>query len=153
MHARAKLRWIDLRNCLHTEMAESGFSTSVLLKEILRTIFRPGDGWNMQETRVIFKHNAETLHVEMKFAGFVQDCLAHKYALNLKGQSGNFPCGECENCIGRCAYFEDDSGFAHLQSPEYHKFRERTNERIYGMVDRIAHEANHCGNYKGLENA
>ena len=64
-----------------------------------------------------------------------QDVDAFKHVFSLTGSSGQSPCPWCSNCMGRRRYFEDDSGFAHLHSPHYHKFKLKDSETIFLMVD------------------
>ena len=66
-----------------------------------------------------------------------QDADAFKHVFSLKGSSGQSPCPWCKNCMGRLPSFEDDSGFAHIQSPQHHKFQRHTNDSFFAMVDEL----------------
>ena len=137
MRTRTGLRWLSVGYAMHKKMKDAGITVWRLLAMFLKTLFREND-FNMQTTGMILRHEGEEpVFMKMEFACTPQDERALKACYCLTGASGSSPCGECDNCMGRCRYFEDDSGFAHVWSPEYQKFKKRTHEQFFAMADDI----------------
>ena len=143
MRSRSAFRWITLGYTLHTDMEDCGVTVSTMFRAVLRVLFRPGNDFDLFATGIILRHGTESHQVRMRFRCLPQDERAHKYALNVKGNSGCKPCAECDNCMGRCPFFEDASGFIHILSTEYHKCKRRTRADFFAMADDIAEKARH----------
>ena len=101
------------------------------------------------------RHGADVVHMYAKYVASPQDERAHKFGFALKGSGGSNPCGSCENCMGRVPFFEDESGFAHVLSTRYDKFRPRTEASVNELLGRLADTAAHGNNQdlKDLEQA
>ena len=76
---------------------------------------------------------------------------AHVYMFGLKGASGMNPCPCCENSIGiPHEYFVDESGFVHVYSSHYEKFKMRTQQRMKETIEEIKRAAEN-GNADALD--
>ena len=102
-------------------------------KAILLKLFRHAD-FNLSQTGIMLEHGAERLILVMVPTCVAQDYEAHQMMFDLKGPSGLNPCPMCDNCIGRRAYFEDDSYFEHVLSPRYDRFKLRDTSRIHEIA-------------------
>ena len=149
MRSRAGLRWIPLMYPTHDKMEACGVTCTMLMASILEYIFE-GSGWNMS-TGILLRHGSEEpILLQMEFAAMHEDGAALKESFSLKGSSGCSPCGICSNVMGRCGFFEDDSGFSHVWSPEFHKCTFHTNATFFAMADEIE-AAESVGKRKELE--
>jgi len=132
---RDKLRWFTLAYVLKRTMKEKDIGIPQLIRAVLFRLWRHHD--TNFAIGVRLRHKAEHLIVRMRFACCPQDFLAHVDCFGLKGASALCPCAACNNCIGRRAYFEDDSGFCHVESPSYHKFKIRSLAQTHAIVRKL----------------
>ena len=139
VRARAPLRWFTFGYVSVAQMDDAGVGVGQLMRAVLSSWF--GAFWNIITTGIRLQNGGQTLHVFAKYTCSPQDERAHKFGFDLKGSSGSNPCASCDNCMGRVPYFEDDSGFAHVTSPMYHKFRPRSRTSAIGALDHIANAA------------
>ena len=148
---RGRLRWFTLFYITKKDMKRLGLDIPQLTKAILRKLFGSEDDFNFL-TGIPLQHNGEEFILRMKpRIATPQDFEAHVYMFNLKGASGMNPCPCCENGIGiPREYFEDDSGFVHVYSSHYEKFKMRTQQRMKETIGsiRVAAES---GDAKALE--
>ena len=139
IRARAPLRWFTFGYVSVAQMDDAGVGVGNLMRAVLSSWF--GTFWNLITTGIRLQNGGQTLHVFAKYTCSPQDERAHKFGFDLKGSSGSNPCASCDNCMGRVPYFEDDSGFAHVTSPMYHKFRPRSRTSAIDALDHIANAA------------
>ena len=139
IRARAPLRWFTFGYVSVAQMDDAGVGVGQLMRAVLSSWF--GAFWNIITTGIRLQNGGQTLHVFAKYTCSPQDERAHKFGFDLKGSSGSNPCASCDNCMGRVPYFEDDSGFAHVTSPMYHKFRPRSRTSAIDALDHIANAA------------
>ena len=140
MKHRAELRWFTFSYVLKTQMKTAKVTISDIAKAILLDMFRNQD-CNFETTGVLMKHGSQSQIVQMKFETCPQDWLAQVDMFSMKGQSGLNPCPLCDNCMGRRAFFEDESGFSHVLSPEYEKFKVRDSARVKDVLHTIENVA------------
>jgi hypothetical protein len=140
MKHRAALRWFTFSYVLKKDMKAAKVTVSDIAKAILLDLFRDGD-CNFETTGVLMKHGSESQVVQMKFETCPQDWLAQVDMFSMKGQMGLNPCPLCDNCMGRRAFFEDESGFVHVLSPEYEKFKVRDAARCKDVIHAIENTA------------
>ena len=95
------------------------------MKHVLK-VFPKQSEWDFRETGVRIVNGTEVLHVKARFACAHQDLDAHRGVFSLNGCNGCKPCGKCHNCMGRVPYFEDESGFVHVLSPNIEKCKKWT---------------------------
>ena len=150
---RLPLRWFTFGYVSCRELDEAGVTVGQLFRCVLTSWFGPH--WNLQHTGVKLRHGADVVHMYAKYVASPQDERAHKFGFALKSSNGSNPCGSCENCMGRVPFFEDESGFAHVLSTRYDKFRPRTEASVNELLGRLADTAAHGSNQdlKDLEQA
>ena len=148
---RGRLRWFTLFYITKKDMKRLGLDIPQLTKAILRKLFGSEDDFNFL-TGIPLQHNGEEFILRMKpRIATPQDFEAHVYMFNLKGASGMNPCPCCENGIGiPREYFEDDSGFVHVYSSHYEKFKMRTQQRMKETIEEIKRVAE-SGNADALD--
>ena len=130
---RGRVRWFTMTYILKRVMKDYGIHVRDITKAILLKLFRHGD-FNLSQTGILLEHGTEKFLVVLIPTCVAQDYEAHQVMFDLKGPSGLNPCPFCDNCIGRRAYFEDDSGFEHVLSPRYDKFKVRDASRIHQIA-------------------
>lgn len=133
---RIPLRWFTFGYVVCRELTETGVSVGQLLKCVLRSWFLRTP-WNLTRTGVRLRRGTDVVHMFGKYVASPQDERAHKFGFSLKGASGLSPCASCDNCMGRVPYFEDESGFAHVLSPRYDKFKPRTQASTDEVIARL----------------
>ena len=134
---RGRLRWLTFSYVQKKQMKRARITIVNIVKAIMLDMFGDPD-CNFQTTGVLLRHGAESQLVRMKFKTCPQDWLAQVDMFGMKGAQGLNPCPLCENCMGRRKFFEDDSGFVHVLSPLYEKFRLRTRSRMREVLDCIS---------------
>ena len=115
---RNRLRWFTCSYVQKSQMKNASISINNIAKAILLDLFRNTER-NFETTGILLRHGSETLIVRMRFATSPQDWLAQVEMYGMKGQCGLNPCPLCDNCMGRRAFFEDDSSISHVLSPMY----------------------------------
>ena len=133
MKNRNRLRWFVFTYVGKSKMKSANIEITNIVKAIMLDMFRDPE-CNFETTGVLLRHGAETLTARMKFQTCPQDWLAQVEMFGMKGQAGLNPCPLCDNCMGRRALFEDDSGFSHVLSPVYSKFRLRDSARMRQVI-------------------
>ena len=133
---RSRMRWFTYSYVLKKDMKSANISIANIARAILLDLFRDTDR-NFETTGILLRHGEETQVLRMSFTTCPQDWLAHVDMYNLKGQAGLNPCPLCDNCMGRRAFFEDNSGFSHVLSPVYEKFIVRDSARMQEVIDSI----------------
>ena len=148
---RGRLRWFTLFYITKKDMKRLGIGIPQLTKAILRKLFGSEDDFNFL-TGIPLQHNGEEVILRMKPRIITpQDFEAHVYMFGLKGASGMNPCPCCENSIGiPREYFEDESGFVHVYSSHYEKFKMRTQQRMKETIEEIKRVAE-SGNADALD--
>ena len=141
IRSRLPLRWFTFGYASARALDEAGAGPEHLFKAVLHSFF--GQVWNLQTTGVRLRHGIETVHMYCRYVCSPQDERAHKFCFGLKGSSGRNPCCSCENVMGRVPFFEDDSGFCHVLSPQYEKLRPRTSESAREVLDHLAWASTH----------
>ena len=137
MKNRSRLRWFVFTYVQKKQMKCANIEITNIVKAIMLDMFRDSE-CNFETTGVLLRHGAETLVARMKFKTCPQDWLAQVDMFGLKGPKGLNPCPLCDNCMGRRALFEDDSGFSHVLSPVYSKFKLRDAARMMQITTCIA---------------
>jgi len=130
---RGRLRWFTMSYILKRTMKNYGMHVRDITKAILFKLFRRGD-FNLSHTGLLLEHGNEQLMVVFTPSCVTQDFEAHQVMFDLKGAAGLNPCPYCDNSIGRREFFQDESGFEHILSARYDKFKIRDVHRINDIV-------------------
>ena len=69
----------------------------------------------------------------------LSDWPQHQKVFSVKGHAGSILCHCCINVVGRCEYFEDDSGLVHFHSHEYEKMKSHTVETFRETAAHVEH--------------
>ena len=138
LRTRKGLRWIPLCYHTHDEMETAEVSVFNIVIALLKFWFPAEIGTHSWENGVLLTHEGrEHVVLRMRMGPMPQDADAFKHVFSLKGSSGQSPCPWCKNCMHRLPFFEDASGFAHIKSPQHHKFQRHTNDSFFAMVDEL----------------
>ena len=96
----------------------------------------PEDGYHSWENGVMLNHQSRApVLMQMRVGPMPQDADAFKHGFSLKASSGQSPCPWRSNCMARVPYFEGESCFPHIHSPEHRKFTQHCSGTFSMVAD------------------
>lgn len=135
--------WHPFAYALVSEMKETGMTDSILTRFMLQQF---SDDLVDQATGdfvvILSTIGGTNRQFAFKVKLQIADLPQHQKTFSITGHNGSVCCFVCQNCLGRCDYFEDDM-LVHYKSSEYHKFIRHTCASFNALCDRVEHTALH----------